>query len=406
MKKVYIKEFLQVKIIYERKGNMKKICFVTTVFSTYKAFLLDFTKYLHKSGEYEISLICNEQDDIKKFLPSYVKYYPIKMKRGISLSLFTSIKEIYKILKLNQFDIVQYSTPNASFYTAIAGKLARIPTLLYCQWGIRYMGFTGFKRKIFKLIEKITCMLSTNIEAESFNINKFSLDEKLYRSKKSVVIWNGSACGVNMSKFDISMKNEWRKNVRKHLNIEEDDIVYIYAARLTVDKGINELLRAFLEISKEHSNVKLLTLGGIDDKSLLNTPLFCEAKKCSSIIFTGNVDNIEEYYAASDVFVSPSYREGFGLVVIEAGAMGVPAIVTNVPGQIDAIVPGDTGITCELKDVITLKHAMLSFLIQKDLLSDMSKKAYEHVVNNYEQQKLFYYLKQSRDGYIEGGKNA
>ena len=382
---------------------MKKICFVTTIFMTYKSFLLELTKYLHETGEYEISLICNKEDNIKEILPDYVRYYPIKMERGISLSLISSIKQIYNILKKNKFDIVQYSTPNASFYTAVASKLAKVPVRLYCQWGIRYMGFEGVKRNIFKLLEYITCKFSTHIEVESHSIQNFSVSENLYVKQKSKVIWNGSACGVNLEKFDISKRKIWRDAKKSELDINKTDIVYIYAARLTADKGINELLSAFLDLSKSYSNIKLLVLGGMDNKDSLEMSVFNEAKNSDSVIFTGNVDNIQEFYAAGDVFVSPSYREGFGLVVIEAGAMGLPAIVTNVPGQIDAIVPNITGLTCELKDVFTLKNAMQVFADNQHLIKTMSESAHAFVVESFEQKKLFEYLKQSRDEYIQGG---
>ena len=142
---------------------MKKICFVTTIYLTYKSFLKEFSKYLHETGEYEISLICNDEESIREDLPNYVHYYPVNMKRGVSLSAFSAIQSITRILKEKEFDIVQYSTPNAAFYTSIASKKAKVPVRLYCQWGIRYMGFEGAKRKIFKFLEKITCKNSTYI---------------------------------------------------------------------------------------------------------------------------------------------------------------------------------------------------------------------------------------------------
>jgi len=375
---------------------MKKICFVTTIYVTYKCFLKKFSEYLYKSGEYDISLICNNEPVIADDLPEYIHYFSVDMKRGVSISAITAIYYIEKILREKKFDIVQYSTPNAAFYTSIAAKKADIPTRLYCQWGIRYMGFDGWKRSFFKYLEKKTCTNSTYIEAESHNIRDFSVSEKLYGENRSCVIWNGSACGVDLNKFSIKDKYIWRKEIREKFELEENDVVFAFAARLTADKGINELLQAFLNITDISKNAKLIVMGNMDNKSSLVVDLFKRSQKSAQIIFTGNVEDIEKYYAASDVFVAPSYREGFGLVVVEAEAMGLPAIVSDIPGQIDAIIPEKTGIACKVKDVATLENAMTRLLNDTELRTQLGKAAAEFAASGFEQKKLFYYLQENR----------
>ena len=382
---------------------MKKICFVTTIYLTYKSFLKGFSRYLHETGEYEISLICNDEENIREDLPDFVHYYPVNMKRGVSLSAFSAIKSINRILKENEFDIVQYSTPNAAFYTSIAAKKAKIPVRLYCQWGIRYMGFEGIKRGLFKLLEKITCDNSTFIEAESHNIRNFSLEEKLYKESNSSVIWNGSASGVNLEKFDISKKEIWRKEIRDKYGINDNDIVFSFAARLTGDKGINELLEAFLQLECKYNDIKLLVSGGMDDKGSLISHLYEKAQNSDKVVFTGSVRDIERYYAAADVFVSPSYREGFGLVVIEAESMGLPAIVTDVPGQIDAIIPQKTGLSCKVKDSQSLAQAMEKLINDKEFRAQLAVAAVNFAVENFNDSELFKRLKDNRDSLICGG---
>lgn len=376
---------------------MKKICFVTTIYLTYKMFLKQFATYLHESGEYDVSLICNNEPETISDLQEYVHFYPVKMERGISLSALSAIRNIKRALKDQQFDIVQYSTPNAAFYTSIAAKKVRVPVRLYCQWGVRYMGFEGWKRSLFKGIEKITCDNSTFIEPESHNIRNFSLSENLYTQERSCVIWNGSASGVDLTRFAISKKKQWRETTRAQLSISENDVVFAFAGRLTADKGINELLEAFLSLVKHHLDAKLMIMGGMDNNASLNQELMNQAKGSGQVIFTGNVHDIERYYAASDVFVAPSYREGFGLVVVEAEAMGLPAIVSDVPGQIDAIIPNETGLACKVKDVTTLEAAMLRLLKDSEYRVQLGNAAFKFVETNYEQRKLFGYLKEHRD---------
>ncbi len=383
---------------------MKKICFVTTVYMTYKCFLKQLSQYLYETGEYDISLVCNNEEEVLKDVPAFVHYYPVDMKRGVSLSAFSAIKKIERILEKGRFDIVQYSTPNAAFYTSIAAKKKKVPVRLYCQWGIRYMGFEGWKRTIFKYLEKKTCDNSTFIEVESHNIRNFSLEEKLYTNERSCVIWNGSASGVDLKKFDISQKAHWKKKIRTEFKLDDEDVIFAFAGRLTADKGVNELLEAFLNIEKKYQHTKLLMMGGMDNHESLRQELLKKAKKSTNVIFTGNVSNVETYYAASDVFVAPSYREGFGLVVVEAEAMGLPAIVSNVPGQVDAIKENETGLICEVKDSKSLENAMSKLIEDVELRIDLGNKASKYVEENYEQKKLFEYLKMHRDTLISGEK--
>ena len=266
------------------------------------------------------------------------------------------------------------------------------------------MGFEGWKRNLFKFLEKKTCDNSTFIEVESHNIRNFSIEEGLYLNNKSSVIWNGSASGVDLTKFDISKKELWRQEIRKQYGLEENDIVFVFAGRLTADKGVNELLEAFLNIQKENTNVRLFMLGGMDNAGSLAEGLFEQAKKTQNIIFTGSVENVEQYYAASDVFVAPSYREGFGLVVIEAESMGLPAIVSDVPGQIDAIVENKPGLSCIVKNSRSLQKSMEIMINDKELREKMGNESALYVENNYEQKKLFQYLKGHRDALISGGE--
>ena len=381
---------------------MKKICFVTTVYMTYKCFLKQLSQYLYETGEYDISLICNTDEGAIKDIPAYVHYFPVEMKRGVSIFAFDAILKISKILKREKFDIVQYSTPNAAFYASIAARKEKVPVRLYCQWGIRYMGFEGWKRKVFKYLEKMTCENSTFIEVESHSIRNFSLNEELYVPEKSCVIWNGSASGVDLKKFDITKKIYWRKKIRSIYKFAADDIVFAFAGRLTADKGVNELLEAFLNIEQKYSNCKLMIMGGIDNDKSLKIGLVNKAKKSTNIFFTGNISNVEEYYAASDIFVAPSYREGFGLVVVEAEAMGLPAIVSNVPGQVDAINENVTGLTCLVKNSLSLEKTMEKLIEDVDLRIKLGNQATKYVSTRYEQRRLFQYLKKHRDLLISG----
>ena len=136
-----------------------KICFITTVSYTLKAFILDTAKYIHGHTDWEITFICNPDNDFKKELPDYIHYIPVEMERGISISGIKSFIQILKVFHKEKFDMIQYSTPNASLYAAMAGALERIPVRLYCQWGIVYSAYSDIYRKFLKAAEFYVLLL-------------------------------------------------------------------------------------------------------------------------------------------------------------------------------------------------------------------------------------------------------
>lgn len=378
-----------------RDDKMKKICFVTTIYSTFRSFLKQFSVFLYESGEYDISLICDGNSVDKEDLPSFIHLYPVKMKRGISLSAFSAIRQIKKIFKEQQFDIVQYSTPNAAFYASIAAKKAKIPVRLYCQWGMAYVGFSGIRRFVFKRIEKIICQLSTWIEPDSYGNLEFAHKEKLYPASKSSVVWNGSACGIDLIKFNVNEKEKYRKIIREKYNLSDKSFVFGFVGRITGDKGINELFSAFKTLSEQYNDIYLLLVGAKEKEKSLSKDLLNWAENFNRIIFAGRTSVVEQYLSAMDCFVLPSYREGFGIGTIEAEAMSVPVIVTDIPGPSDAMIGEVTGIKVIKKDISSLQNAMERMINDKNNV--FGENGLKFVVDNFEQKRFFEYLLADRE---------
>ena len=330
---------------------------------------------------------------------------PIKIKRGVGFDGLSVICQLTNIFKDNQFDIVQYATPNASFYASIAAKKAGVKNRLYTHWGSRYMGYEGgFKRKLFKTLEGITCNNSTVIETESYSLLNYSVNDNLYSRDKAIVIWNGSACGVKLENYDLSQREKWRNYIRVKYNIPDNSVVFGWCGRITRDKGHNELFAAFKELNKTNKSARLLMVGSYDNVGTINPELFKWAQGCKEVIFTGPVpkQQVPELYSAMDVFCSMSYRECFGLVVIEAAAMQLPAIVTDVPGQIDTIVNGKTGILVPAKEITPVVDAMEFYVNNPDKMSEMGVDARRDVEEKFEQRRLFKLLADHRDTIIKG----
>ena len=348
---------------------MKKICYVVTKSITIKAFFIPQLKYLAQNG-YSVSVICSPDDELGAMLGDNIRFLPVEMPRGLSvLGSIKAISKLKKIFKKEKFDLVQYSTPNASLYASIASKKAGIKVRNYHLTGLRYLGAQGIFRKILKFIEKKALKNSTHVECECQSNLDFCIKEKLFSKDKAVIVGYGSAGGIDLSRFDIEKAKEYRTEKRRFYAIKDDEIVFGFVGRITKDKGIEELVKAFNMLSQQISNIKLVIVGGLDQNNNLSKDVLSEIENNQSIIKINATPEIEKYYPMLDVLVLPSYREGFGNVVIEAEAMGVPVIVSNIPGPVDAMEDGKTGLIFTVKDVLALSNAM-----QKALGFDKSYK--------------------------------
>ena len=379
----------------------KRICFCTTIPNTIRSFLVPLARYLVDKENYDVTFISNTSDILDEYLDEHTHYIPVPMKRGIAIDGLKAIWRFYKIFKREKFDIVQYSTRNAATYASIAAWMAGIKTRIFCQWGMMFIAMKGLKRWLLKLDDKMVCALSTDIETESFTIREEAIQHKIYKPEKSVVIWNGSACGVDTSKYDMTRKPEWRKEYRLKYGIPESSTVFGYCGRITRDKGLNELFAAFREIiEKKHEDAYLMIIGSYDHAETIDQELFSWAKNNDRVIFTGFTKEVPQHYSALDVFTSLSYREGFGLVVIEAAGMGVPAIVTDCPGQFDTITNNKTGIHVPVHNVSNVVNAMGFYIHNPEKTKEMGLQARKDVEDKYEQQTLFSKLAAHRNELI------
>lgn len=364
---------------------MRKICYVTTLSLTIKSFFIPQLIYLSENG-YEVVVICSPDKALQKDLGEKIRFIPVPIARGISpTTLIGTILMLKRVFAKEKFDMVQYSTPNASFCASIAAKLAKIRIRNYHLMGLRYIGMSGIYRKLFKIIEKLTCRLSTHIECITKSNLNLSVEEKLFSPEKATIVWNGSTGGVDLNRFDVAKREEWRKEIRQSLGYSDNDFVFGFIGRITKDKGINELLEAFLSIS---NRAKLLVVGQAEGIDTLNEELFEKAKENENIMFHDAVRDVEKYYAAIDVLVLPSYREGFGNVVIEAGAVGTPAIVSNIPGPIDAILDNQTALTVKVNDAQDLRDKMEIFLDTPEVCAQMGKSCVDFVAQAFDSRIL------------------
>ena len=338
-----------------------------------KTFVLDIATHLHKTRGYDVTLICDRDDEFAASLPEFLRYIPVRMSRGVDFGALGSIRELVKIFKREKFDLVQYSTPNASLYASVAAHRAKIPVRLYAQWGIRYMCLSGISRRIFKAVEKHICRLSTHVRSQSLKNMQFILDERVCKQDKIGVIGIGGTTGVELSLCDSIDKRAVRSEIRERLGIPSDAFLYGFVGRLNKDKGVGELLCAFLSLSEKHKNTYLLLVGGADGS--IDEKLFSLARENSRIRFAGSVAprEVYSYMAAMDVLVHPTYREGFGKVIQEAMGMSLPVVTTDIPGPSEVIENGVSGILARVGDKDDLAVKMELLLTDGELLSSLAK---------------------------------
>ena len=294
---------------------MEKICYVVTIPGTIESFFIPQLRYLGENG-FNVTVVCSGSVDLQEKLGVSVRFYPVDIPRGISFGgSIKAIKELINIFKREKFDLIQYSTPNAALYASTAAKIVGCKIRNYHLMGFRYLGAHGIGKFILKTIEKVSCWNSTSIECVSRSNLELGIKEKVFPADKATVVWNGSTGGVDLDRFDYSKRDAWRNELREKLGYEATDFIYGFVGRITRDKGINELLEAFFELE---NGSKLFLIGNIEDEDTLDKNLWMKAKNHPDVQIHTAASDIERYFAMIDVLVLPSYREGFGNVVIEA----------------------------------------------------------------------------------------
>jgi glycosyltransferase involved in cell wall biosynthesis len=369
-----------------------KLCIISTIPTTIKAFFGKQLEFLQQN-DFIITIITSYGDSSQDFgedLPKDVKVYNVDMSRTIEpLKDFRTLREIYKIIKSDDFDIVQYVTPKAAFLGSLASWWAKVPVRLYLMWGLYYVTQTGFKKFVFKTIEKIVCSCSTAIAPDSKGNVKLAVEEGLCKPDKIGVVGHGSANGVDTERFNPVRLYEDGRRIRKELNIPESAKVFGCIAAIVGDKGINELIEAFDEISQKHPEVYLLYIGQATEKDPVKKSTLGTIDNHKKIIHLGWQTEPERYMAAMDIFVLPTYREGFGVVNIEASAMQLPVISTDVPGPQESIVNGETGILVEARKVKPLIEAMEKLIHLPLYAKKLGNAGRERVKKLYEQKILW-----------------
>lgn len=307
-----------------------------------------------------------------------------------SISIWNDIRaliELIQLIRKEKPDIVHANTPKASLLGMMAAWVCRVPHRIYTVTGLRFETTTGFMRWLLKTMERITCFCASKVVPEGEGVKK-TLQREHITHKPMQVLHNGNINGIDLGHYMrteqmIKLASEIREKVG-------GDFTFLFVGRIVRDKGIVELVDAFAKIQKEYPAAKLV-LVGCQEPKLDPLPEATQQliHNCDAIIEAGWQDDVRPWFVASDLFTFPSYREGFPNVVIQAGALGIPSIVTDINGSNEIIIEGENGVIIPKQDTDALYEKMLWALNNRVALAKMSANCRSLVASRYRQEEVW-----------------
>ena len=342
-----------------------KIVRTSTVPGSLNNFCRNLLHELQESEGYSVVAVSSPGDALSEIASREgVKVYPVPMERHIApVKDLISLWKLIKVFRKERPDMVHSITPKAGLLSMMAAWVCRVPVRLHTFTGLVFPTSTGFKQKLLIFTDRLTCSCATHIMPEGEGVKNDLINYQI-TSKPLKVLGYGNIRGIDLKYFDRTAE----------------------VGRLVRDKGINELVGAFAKLNKEYTKTRLLLVGRREDKlDPLEGQTLQEIENNPAIITTGEQKDVRPWLAASDIFVFPSYREGFPNVVIEAGAMGLPAIVTDINGSREIIIEGENGIIIPARDSEHLYTAMKQLMASPKQTRQMANNARTMIESRFEQ---------------------
>jgi len=387
---------------------LKKLIRITTVPLSLKVLLKGQLRFMASNG-FDVKGVSSEGEELREVHENEgIAVEAITMSRKITpFQDLKSLWEMWNFLRKEKPQIVHTHTPKAGIIGMLAARLAGVPHRLHTVAGLPLMEATGIKRKILNFVEKLTYSSATRVYPNSKGLYDFILQNNFTQSNKLKIIANGSSNGIDTTFFSPDQVTELeRVTLREKLNIQLDDFVFVFVGRIVSDKGINELIKAFSQLqaveNNEPTGIKLLLVGGLEnDLDPLNPKTLAEINQNKDIISVGFQQDVRSFFAIADALVFPSYREGFPNVVMQAGAMGLPSIVSDINGCNEIIVEGENGLIIPPKNVEKLKEKMLTLAKDKNLYAKLKGNSRRMIESRYEQSVVWNALLEEYEGLLQ-----
>lgn len=382
----------------------KKLIRITTVPMSLKYLLKGQMAFMSKNG-FNVTMISSDGQELNDVIENEkCDHIIIPFTRKITiLKDLKATYNLYKLIRKEKPDIVHTHTPKAGIIGMLASYFARVPIRLHTVAGLPLMEAIGFKRIILNFVEKVTYKCSTKVFPNSYGLKKIILKHRFTSENKLKVIGNGSSNGIDTSYFDpelFSIKDN--EDLKTNLGINKTDFVFIFVGRIVADKGVNELVEAFDKISLVEENIKLLLVGPYEDEL---DPLQKKTKLLinnnENIISVGYQNDVRPYFSISNCLVFPSYREGFPNVVMQAGAMRLPSIVSDINGCNEIIENNINGLVIKVKSIHSIYDAIIKITSNKSLFNILRLNSRDSIKIKYEREVFWSLLLKEYENLIK-----
>jgi len=362
---------------------MKKLCFVATIPAVIQAFMKDSIRAA--STRWAVDVISNPQGaELLQGLNA--EFIPMGIERKVSpWRDVCALVQLFGLFRRERYYLVHSIMPKTGLLTMLAARAAGIPHRLHTFTGQVWATKHGWKRQALKVFDKIIVKLATHILVDSPSQRDFLVAEGVLRSHQGIVLGEGSICGVDGELFKPDA--EIRSRIRTQLDIGPAQPVILFLGRLNRDKGMLDLAPAFVEIAKKHADAVLVLVGAEEDVPFARIQEICGEYR-TQLRRVSYTPNPEHYMAMADIFCLPSYREGFGQVIIEAAAAGVPAVATKIYGITDAIDDQTTGLLYAAGDVEALILALLRLIENPDYRHRLGNAARARALSRFSSRQI------------------
>ncbi len=347
-----------------------------------------------RSGEWEVPR------------PDGVRVLEVPMEREISpVRDIRSICHLWGILRTLRPTVTNVGTPKAGLLGGFAAWLNRVPCRFYTLHGLRFETTTGLRRKLLILAERLACRFAHRVVCVSHSVREKAIASGLVDRERALIFGAGSCNGVDVARFAPTQQRIWRAaELRRQFGIPADAPVALFVGRLTCDKGIAELVEAFLQLENRIPNLRLLLVGSFEDGDPLPEDIRKHLETHDRVILAGPVNDTAPYYAMADVLVLPSHREGLPTVVLEAHAAGKPVIGAAATGIVDLLVDGETGLLFPVGDVSSLANAIARLIEDKALARKLADAGRDQVKRKFRQELIWAALRREYLKVLQGGE--
>lgn len=371
---------------------MSKLIRLSTIPISLKTLLKGQHRFMSQNG-FEVVGVSSEGKELQDVQKDEgIRVVPLAMTRTISpIQDLKSLVAFYKLCKKEKPLLVHSHTPKAGIVGMLGAKLAGVPIRLHTVAGLPLMEAKGIKRRILNCVEKLTYAAATKVYPNSKGLHEFILQERFVGASKLKVIAQGSSNGIDTTFFSKeAIDSSSVEQLKNELGFSSSDFIYVFVGRLVGDKGINELVEAFKIISERNTQVKLLLVGSLETAlDPLNNKTLLEIEQNEKIKSVGFQKDVRPFLALSNALVFPSYREGFPNVVMQAGAMELPCIVSDINGCNEIVEEGLNGLIIPVKNTNAIADAMHTIIQEVEVYDRLKKNSRRMITERYEQKVVW-----------------